>query len=350
MVMRSFQVPAFGEPLVEATGETPEPQGTEVLLKVAACGVCHSDLHLWDGYFDLGGGKKVDMSRGISLPHTLGHEIAGEVVALGPEAVGVAVGERHVAFPWIGCGDCGLCQAGDEHLCNRPRGLGTNVDGGYADHVMVPHPRYLFAVGDLPMGAAGTLACSGLTAYSALGKVKPLGPDAPLLIVGAGGVGLAAVRLAKLVTGADPIVADIDPAKRQAALEAGAQEAIDPGEDGAARSLIKATGGMAAAIDFVGAPAAAQFGLDSLRKGGQLVIVGLYGGALTMPLPLFPFRNIVVRGSYVGSLAELGELVAMARDGRFELIPVEARDLGRAQETLDDLRGGRIVGRVVLTP
>ena len=348
--MRSFQVAAFGAPLVESESETPVPQGTEVLLKVAACGVCHSDIHLWEGYFDLGGGRKVDLSRGMALPHTPGHEIAGEVVALGPEAEGVTVGEHYVAFPWIGCSDCGFCGAGEEHLCNRSRALGVNLAGGYADHVMVPHPRYLFELGDLPVGAAGTLACSGLTAYSALGKVKGLGADERLLIIGAGGVGLAAVRLAERVTGAAPIVADIDPAKRRAALEAGAGQAIDPAEEGAARSLVKATGGVAAAIDFVGAEASAQFGLDTLGKSGQLVVVGLYGGALSMPLPLFPFRNITVRGSYVGSLGELGELMALAREGGFEPIPVEARALDRAQETLDDLKAGRIVGRVVLTP
>lgn len=348
--MRSFQVAEFGAPLVENQSETPTPQGTEVLLKVAACGVCHSDIHLWEGYFDLGGGKKVDMSRGMALPHTPGHEIAGEAVALGPEAEGVELGQRYVAFPWIGCGACGFCEGGEEHLCNRSAVLGVNVAGGYADHVVVPHPRYLFELGDLPVGAAGTLACSGLTAYSALGKVKGLGADQKLLIVGAGGVGLAAVHLAERVTGVAPIVADIDPAKRQAALEAGAAQAIDPAEDGAARSLVKATGGVAAAIDFVGAEASAQFGLDTLGKSGQLVIVGLFGGALSMPLPLFPFRNITVRGSYVGSLGELGELVALARAGGVEAIPVEARSLDRAQETLDDLKAGRIVGRVVLTP
>jgi alcohol dehydrogenase/propanol-preferring alcohol dehydrogenase len=348
--MRSYQVTAFGAPLEERASETPEPQGSEVLLKVSACGVCHSDVHLWEGYFDLGGGKKVDMARTMTLPHTPGHEVAGEVVALGPEAEGVAVGARRVVFPWIGCGACALCAAGDEHLCLKPRAIGIDVAGGYADHLLVPHPRYLLDAGPVAEAGACTLACSGLTAFSALRKVEGLAPSDPLLIIGAGGVGLAAVRLAKRLLGIAPIVADIDAGRRQAALDAGAAEALDPAEERAARNLAKATGGIAAALDFVGAPSSAQFGLDSLRKGGRVIVVGLMGGAITMALPLFPFRSISIGGSYVGSLAEMSELVALAAKGEAEPVPVETRPLDRAQDSLDDLVAGRVVGRVVLTP
>ncbi len=348
--MRSYQVTAFGAPLEESLAETPEPQGTEVLVKVSACGVCHSDVHLWEGYFDLGGGKKVDMARTMTLPHTPGHEIAGEVAALGPEAEGPELGAHRVIFPWIGCGACGFCAGGDEHLCMRPRAIGIDVAGGYADHVLVPHPRYLLDAGAVPDAGACTLACSGLTAFSALKKVEGLGPSDPLLIIGAGGVGLAAVRLAKTVLGIAPIVADIDAARRQAALDAGAAQALDPAQEGAARSLAKATGGVAAALDFVGAPPTAQFGLDCLRKGGRVIVVGLFGGALTLALPLLPFRSISIGGSYVGSLGEMGELVALAAKGEARPVPVETRPLERAQASLDDLVAGRVVGRVVLTP
>jgi len=118
--MRSQAVVEFGSPLQEIETATPEPQNTEVLLKVRNAGVCHSDVHIHDGYFDLGGGNKLPMSA-IKLPHTLGHEIEGEVVAVGPDAKGVKVGQRYAAFPWMGCGQCPSCLRGEETICvGRP--------------------------------------------------------------------------------------------------------------------------------------------------------------------------------------------------------------------------------------
>ncbi|HUI19185.1 MAG TPA: alcohol dehydrogenase [Alphaproteobacteria bacterium] len=349
--MQSYQLKAFGTPLEAVASPAPAPKGSEVLLRVTACGVCHSDLHLRDGYFALGGEKKLDLSRGLPLPHVLGHEIAGEVAGLGPEAKGVRLGECYVVYPWIGCGECAVCRRGHEELCARPRQLGINVAGGYADHVLVPHPRYLFDFGAVPDELACTYACSGLTAYGALKKAAPLGEGDPLVIIGAGGVGLAGVRLAKRVTGAAPIVVDIDEAKRAAAFSAGAEATVDPAAPDAARNLIKATGGgAAAAIDFVGAEATTKFGFDVLRKGGVLVVVGLFGGAFAAPIPMFPLRAVAVVGSYVGSFAEMGELMALARAGAIAPIPLSPRPLADAEATLQELKGGRIVGRAILKP
>lgn len=353
--MRSFQVTAFGSALEETANAAPPPSGTEVLLRVAACGVCHSDVHLREGYFDLGADGRMDLSRGLSLPFTLGHEVAGEVVALGPDAAAegdaVAVGDRRVVYPWIGCGQCAQCAEGREHLCRAPRNIGVQCDGGYSDHVLVPHPRYLLPFGDIPVEEACTYACSGLTAYSALRKVGRLADDDPLLVIGAGGVGLAGVRLARHVTGVDPIVAEIDAARRDAAVAAGAREAIDPAAADAARSLVRATkGGAAAAVDFVGSAESARFGFDVLGKGGRLVIVGLFGGGLSLPVPLFPLREVSVAGSYVGTLEELRELLVLARAGKVGRPRVEARPLDDAEAALSELQAGRITGRAVLVP
>ena len=158
--MLSYQIDTFGKPLAQAIRETPQPQGSEVLLRVGSCGVCHSDVHLQDGYFDLGGGNRLDMARAMQPPRTLGHEIAGTVVAVGPQARGVAVGDRRVVYPWIGCGRCTLCTTGDEQLCHLPQALGVHRDGGFADHVMVPHPRVLLDYDPLPADQAATLAWS----------------------------------------------------------------------------------------------------------------------------------------------------------------------------------------------
>ena len=352
--MLSYQVETFGRPLARVLRETPQPQGTEVLVQVGHCGVCHSDLHLQDGYFDLGGGNKIDMSRPMGLPRTLGHEIAGTVVALGPgvtAADGVQVGDRRVVFPWIGCGECATCARGDEHLCGAPRALGANRDGGYATHVMVPHPRVLLEYDPVPEAQACTLACSGLTAYSALRKIGPLAAGDALLVIGAGGVGLSGIRLAKQLLGVAPIVAELDRAKWDVAREAGAAEVFDPTAEGAAKALMKSTGGgVAAAVDFVGAGASFGFGLGALRKGGRLVCVGLFGGNAPVVPAILSMKAVSIVGSYVGSLVELRELLAFARAGRMPAMPVATRPLDEASQALDDLRAGKIKGRAVLTP
>src|SRR5437763_4261033 len=195
ITMRAMQIIGWGEPLEAREYPDPEPQGEEVLLRVEAAGVCHSDVHIWDGHFDLGGGQHISLeSRGVHLPFTMGHEIAGEVVALGPQASGVKRGDKVVAYPWIGCGQCAVCKKGEELLCLRPRTLGTRVAGGYGTHVLVPHGRYLLPYDGIPQGPAATYTCSGITAFSALKKTRErLGAGGHLVIIGAGGVGGSAV-------------------------------------------------------------------------------------------------------------------------------------------------------------
>jgi alcohol dehydrogenase/propanol-preferring alcohol dehydrogenase len=349
--MLSYQIETFGKPLARVLRETPQPQGSEVLLRTTCCGVCHSDVHLHEGFFNLGAGGKVDLTRSISPPRTLGHEIVGTVVAVGPEAQGVAVGDQRVVYPWIGCGRCGLCQAGHEELCNAPRGLGIQLDGGFADHVLVPHARYLLAFDPLPPEQACTLACAGVTAWGALKKAGPLGEADPWLIIGAGGVGLSAVRLARQLYGRAPIVAELDRSKWDLALQAGAAECISPADPGVVRQLMAATGGgVSAAVDFVGAGETFAFGLSVLRKAGKLVSVGLFGGSTPVMPALVVLKALSVSGSYVGSLQEMHELMALARAGTLPPLPVTTRPLEAAGEVIADLAAGRIRGRTVLVP
>lgn len=349
--MRSFQVQQFGQPLVEVVGELPQLTGSQVLIKVSGCGVCHSDVHLQEGYFDLGDGKKVDLTRPMALPRTLGHEIAGAVAALGPDARGVTVGDRRIVYPWIGCGECALCKAGNEHLCISPRAIGAHRDGGFAEYVVVPDSKYLLEFDPLPEEQACTYACSGLTAASALKKAGRLGPHDPLLLIGAGGVGLSGIRLAKTLCGVVPIVAEIDKGKWEIAREAGAAEVIDPNADGALRSLLKSTGGgVAAAVDFVGAASTFSFGFNALRKGGRLVAVGLFGGAAPVSPAMVAMKAVTIMGSYVGSLAEMHELMSIARSGVLPALPVAKSPLAAVNDILAELKGGRIRGRVVVQP
>ena len=348
--MLSYQLESFGKPLAQVLRDTPAPQGTEVIVKVGSCGVCHSDVHLHDGYFDLGGGNKLDMTRTVQPPRTLGHEIAGTVVATGPDAQGVAAGARRVVFPWIGCGKCSLCAAGNEHLCNAPRALGIHRDGGFADHVVVPHPKYLLEFDPLPEDQACTYACSGLTAYSALKKVAPLSGADPLLIIGAGGVGLSGIRLARKMYDVPLIVAEVDQNKWDIARDAGATEVIDPNAEGALKAFLKSTGGAAAAIDFVGAAATFNFGFGALRKAGKLVCVGLFGGSTPIVPAMVSMKAASITGSYVGSLSEMQELMAIARTGTLPNLPLTTQPLATATQALEDLKAGRIRGRTILRP
>lgn len=347
--MKSYQFKAYGEPLEAVETPTPEPTGSEVLLRIDACGVCHSDVHLWHGFFEMGGGRRLDVRAVRELPFTLGHEIVGEVVAAGPEADGATVGDRRVVFPWIGCGACRVCAADREHLCNRPRALGTHVNGGFADHVLVPHPRYLFDYGNVVPELACTYACSGLTAYSALLKARNWVDD-QLVIIGAGGVGFAAIQLAKRLLDAELIVVEVDAAKLAAASEAGAAHVVDAREEDAGRQLKQLTdGGCGAVIDFVGSEASATLGLRSVAKSGALVMVGLFGGQLKVPLPLLALKDLTIQGSDLGSLAEMGELMALVRSGGVDPIPLDPRPLDMAAESLRDLEAGGVLGRIVLT-
>ncbi|MCP5372872.1 MAG: alcohol dehydrogenase catalytic domain-containing protein [Hyphomicrobiales bacterium] len=350
--MKSYRVTAYGAALEIQEQATPTPKGSEVLLRTTACGVCHSDVHLWEGYFDLGGGRRLELGHGSAeVPFTPGHEVAGQVVAVGPDATGVALGQHRVAYPWIGCGACGPCRRGEENLCTRPRNLGVHVDGGFADYVMVPHPRYLYDLTNLHDSLACTYACSGLTAFGAVKKASFLAEGETLMIIGAGGVGLMGVSFAQAVLGLKPVVIDIDEGRRQAALDAGAAAAHDPNDKDAAKAIFKQSGGgVAAAIDFVGAEQTVQYGLRALRNGGRLIVVGLFGGELRTPIPNIPLRGVSIVGSYVGTPAEMAEMVNLLHAGTVAPIPIQTRDLGRASETLTDLKEGRVVGRAVLVP
>ncbi|HEU5094096.1 MAG TPA: alcohol dehydrogenase catalytic domain-containing protein, partial [Reyranella sp.] len=228
--MKSYKVVEFGQPLQRVEEPTPAPRGEEVLVRITAAGVCHSDVHLWEGFFDMGGGNKYSTAKTMNPPRIMGHEIVGVVEALGPDAKGAKVGDKAVVYPWIGCGKCWYCENGTENLCPTPRALGVNKDGGYADHVLVPHARYLYPYGSLPDELACLYACSGITAFGAVKKAVGHDAGRPILVIGAGGVGLMGVRFAKAVLGREPIVADIDEKKRKLALENGACAAIDPRE------------------------------------------------------------------------------------------------------------------------
>jgi alcohol dehydrogenase len=352
--LRRLSLTAYEAPLCETVVDCPEPKDSEVLVRIERCGVCHSDLHMQDGYFALGDGNKLDVRAGRTLPFTLGHEIAGVIERAGPDAASAApgaeiLGKRVAVYPWIGCGACAACEAGEENLCVKNRHLGVSADGGFASHVLVPHPRYLIDYAPLSPAFAGTLMCSGLTAYSALKRLQAHATRGPALLVGLGGVGMMGLAIARAMFPRAPIVADIDAGKREAALKAGAAEAFDPADRDARKALLKATGGgVFAACDFVGSEKSLAFAAGALAKGGKIAVTGLLGGNFPLPATMFVLKAMTVEGTLTGTLQEANELMAMARAGKIEPPPIHERPLAEAQAALDDLRAGRVVGRTVL--
>jgi len=344
---------AWGGALAEHSDPLAPAAGDEVTVRVTHCGICHSDLHVQAGGFDMGGGKLSSLERaGTRLPVTMGHEIGGEVVELGPEVQGLALGDKVIVYPWLGCGECPVCERGDDQLCPRAsRNLGIQLPGGYADLVRVPRSRYLVPIGTLAPARAATFACAGITAFGALRKLDPMTSDDHVAIIGCGGVGMTAVALASATSKARIVAIDPDPAKREAALGHGAALAFDPGTPEALKTIGKACAfNVAAAIDFVGAESTSSLAVNLVRRTGQVVIVGLFGGEFRMPLPMFALKSLRISGSYVGSLGDLRELVALAQRVTLPQIPLDLRPLAEVNQALQDLAAGRVVGRVVLQP
>jgi len=349
--MRAWAVVESGQPLKEIDLPTPEPKGSEVLLEVTYCGVCHSDLHIWDGYYDVGGGQKMSLKdRGVVLPLAMGHEIVGRVVKLGPDASGVKPGDVRIVFPWLGCGKCEKCLSEDDNMCTvAAKSLGVFANGGYGTHVIAPHPRHLVDPGSLDPAVAATYACSGITVYAAIKKVMPLKPTQPIVLVGAGGLGLNAIAVLKALKHENIISVDISAEKRDAAMKAGATKTVDGSGEGVAKRIMEAAGGpVPAVIDLVNGTATARFAYAALDKGGKLIQVGLFGGELTLALPVMAMRALTVQGSYVGNPKELRELVRLAQAGDLEALPVATIPQNQANEALSRLRDGKVTGRLVL--
>ncbi len=350
--MRCYCVMHHGQPLELVERPVPQPQGSEVLVKVKAAGLCHTDLHLWEGHYDLGGGKKLTLAeRGIKPPITLSHEIAGEVLRGGPDAGALQGGQAVLIHPWIGCGTCAACKRGEENICIKPQSLGVVRPGGFAEYVIVPHAKYLVPLDGIDAAEAAPLACAGVTTFSALKKFGMRIHEGPVVIIGAGGLGLMAIQVLKALGGHGAVVVDVDASKREAALAAGALATIDARAADAAQQLITATGGGARAVlDLVGATATVTLAMAASARGGHIVICGLMGGDLTLALPTIPMRPLTLQGSYVGTVEELRELVSLVQRGALKPIPVNRRPLAEANEALQALHQGQVVGRTILVP
>jgi ribosomal RNA small subunit methyltransferase A len=348
-LMRRQSLVKFDAPLCETIVDTPKPQGREVLVRIERCGLCHSDLHIQDGYADLGGGKRLDTTRGMTLPFTLGHEIAGIVDEVGPDAPKELIGKKQAVFPWIGCGQCRDCANGDENLCVKQRFLGVSIDGGFATHVLVPDAKYLLDYDPLPVNQAATLMCSGVTAYGALKRLVDRPRQRNLLLIGLGGVGMMGLSFAQAMFKQNITVADLSPAARETALKNGAANAYDPAEPEIVRRILKETeGGFDGVVDFAGNEKSMAFAVSVLARGGKVVVSGLMGGNFSLPMVQWVYKRMTIEGFMVGTLAEAKELMTLARAGKIKPTPMKEEPMADVQKWIEELRAGKVVGRIVL--
>ena len=354
--MQAARIITPKEPLEVKQLETPKPRGSQVLVKVQSSGVCHSDIHLWDGgYTGLNGQFLKTTDRGVKYPLTPGHEIAGIITDMGEDAKDMAKDafrqdQKVMVYPWVGDGLCPACRVGDENLCDNPRSLGVYRDGGYAEYVLVPNYRYLLPIPEnLDTETAATLSCSALTAYGAV-KNTVIKPDNNIVIVGAGGLGIMAIQLAKAVFGARIIVIDLGDDKLKVAKENGADETINSKNEDPVSKVMELTNkkGADAVIDFVNASKTVETDMQLLRKRAKLVLVGLFGGELKLNLVSMPTRAYSIIGSYTGNIQDMAELVSLANRKVIKPVISDRFKLSEATDALTKLKEGKIIGRGVI--
>jgi alcohol dehydrogenase, propanol-preferring len=352
VTMKSARIIGPNEPLEVTDSETPKPEGPQVLVKVQSVGVCHSDLHLWEGGYDLGDGQFMKVTdRGVKYPVTPGHEIVGTVEAIGDSVSNVSQGDQVLVFPWIGCGECPACKVGNENLCDTPKSMGVFQDGGYSDYSLIPNSKYLAKLDGVDPDAATSLACSGLTAYTAIKKANQNSPEF-LVIIGAGGLGLMGVQIAHAISNAKIICVDLDDKKLETAKEMGADFVVNSKDPETIQKILSLCNdkGADSVVDFVNAPPTVKTGLAVLRKRGNLVLVGLFGGSLEISLVTIPLKSITIQGAYTGNFNDMVELLGLARKGTINPVISKRYSLDDANTALEDLKARKIIGRAVINP
>ncbi|MGP4110779.1 alcohol dehydrogenase catalytic domain-containing protein [Streptomyces sp. 4N509B] len=330
-VMRAAVLPAPRKPLRIETRPVPRPGPGELLVRVRAAGVCHTDLHLIEG-----------VPADPPLPLVLGHEIAGEVVG---------TGERVLVYYYDGCGGCRWCRTGLENLCRTQRAKwGFDADGGFAEYVAVPARCAVPLPASLGFAEAAVLGCSGTTAVHVVRAVADLRAGERVTVVGVGGVGLACVQVA-VAAGSEVTVVDPRKDSREAALRLGAVAAVDPGEVDPTDAVLAATGGHGcdAVVDTVGNAASPGQAVAMLRPRGRVVLVGYTEAPASVDVAALVTREARVLGSVGATLAEAHEAVEMAAAGTLRAVIASEFPLAQVNEALAALRAG-VTGRLVLLP
>jgi propanol-preferring alcohol dehydrogenase len=336
--MKAAVLEEIGKPLVIKEVPTPEPGPGQVLMKVAACGVCHSDLHLAEGDWDL-------LRPITKVPLILGHEVAGTVAAVGAGVAGVRVGDR-VGSPWLhySCGECEFCKEGKEELCLKQKVTGCMVDGGFAEYMLAPATHASPLPASLDMAEIAPQLCAGLTVYKAM-KASGVAAGQRMAVFGAGGLGHIAIQIAKAM-GVQVGAVDIADDKLEFAKSLGAEWTVNAAEP--VHKKLRSMGGVHVAMVCAASAAAYETALRCLRRGGTMAVVGMANEPFkASPVSLISTEAKIV-ASAVGTRADLQELF-----GLMEKYPIrckiERRPLEAVNETFAEMKRGALLGRVVLT-
>jgi alcohol dehydrogenase, propanol-preferring len=338
--MKAAVLHEFKKPLAIEEIARPVPGPNDVLIEVEACGVCHSDLHLADGDWK-------QFASIVKRPLILGHEIAGRVAEKGTAVQNLQIGDR-VGVPWIywTCGECEFCKEGNDNLCSKQMITGATVDGGYAEFVKAPATHATKIPANLASQEVAPLFCAGVTVYRAL-KQSRIMRGQRLAVFGVGGLGHLAIQIGRSL-GADITAIDISEEKLALAKSLGASAALNAASSEVVKQL-RAMGGVHVAIVTSAAKAAYGMAFSGLRPSGTLLVVGLPAEDVGFPPIMMAAKEVHIRATAVGTRKDLEEVLALAAAGKVHC-QVSSRPLAQANEVLEELRHGRISGRIVLTP
>lgn len=337
--MKTMVLSQYNRPLEMNDREIPRIESGEVLLKVKACGICQTDLKIIRGAIP---------PPIVTLPHVLGHEVAGEVTAVGDGVRGIQTGDVGVVYGYITCHDCDLCLSGRENICNHLQRIGFERDGGFSEYLKIPAYNFCAFSKEMAIDEMAILADAIGTPYHAITALAKVRPGQNVLIVGAGGLGIHAVQIAKLC-GATVTVVDMDPAARDLAKSCGADETLDSAD--AAQAISELTGGygMDAVIEIVGHPQTLNWSLPALRSGGKLILVGY---APDQPFALdtmaMHYNEYEIIGCRFVTKAELRELVQLVEIGKIKPVVTRKFAFDQVNEALETLKEGKNLGRIVL--
>lgn len=337
--MKAAVLHALKTPLVIEQVAIPEPGYGDILIKVTACGVCHSDLHAVDG----------DWTPQPVIPLIPGHEVTGKVAKLGPGVAALAIGDE-VGVPWMysSCGACEFCLAGMETICQKGEATGYSKPGGYAEYMVAPAAFVARLTPGTDPYAMAPILCAGVTTYRGL-KRSGARPGQWVAIIGIGGLGHIAIQYARAM-GLRVAAVDVSAEKLALAKSLGAEVLVNGAESGAVAAIQEKIGGAHAALVTAVATKAFEQAILMLRPAGTVVYIGLPGGKsdeIRTSIAAITNWELTIRGSNVGTRMDLNEAVAFAANGLVKAT-IRTAPLEDINTIFDDMRKGKIVGRVVL--
>ena len=340
--MKAVRYYSPGEPLRVENTQIPKVDENEVLIKVKAAGLCHTDLHFIDGTLKPWKGN---------LPMTLGHEIAGEIADVGVKVEKYKQGDRVVVSNVVSCGKCYYCKTGHENLCSNLDQIGFTLDGGYAEYVKAPESTLVELPNNVSYESGSVLTCAAASCYHALVGIAQASPGETLLLNGFGGLGSNALQIAKSL-GLQVIAVDVSEEKLRSAIQLGAKAAINAASQKVDEEAKKVTNGEGVdiALELVGRTKTIENAFRSLRKRGRLVFIGYTKDLFTLnPLELVVFEY-TIKGSVAYTKSDLQNVVRLASEHKISPIISESYNLDEVNQALDKIRTGQVLGRAVVNP